>query len=57
MTTLVIYKAKDGWRWRIMRSGRIIAESGEAYTRKPQRAKLIARLQSALTDAFWGDGL
>ena len=28
-----IYKAKDGWRWRMKRGGKIIAESGEAYSR------------------------
>jgi len=26
-----IRKARDGWRWVIRRSGRIIMESGEAY--------------------------
>lgn len=35
MTKFTIYKAKDGWRWRLKAAnGRIIAESGEAYTRK-----------------------
>jgi len=29
-----ITKAKDGWRWHMRtRNGRIVAESGEAYTR------------------------
>lgn len=29
------YKAKDGWRWRLIAAnGRIIADSGEAYARK-----------------------
>lgn len=33
--TFVPYLAKDGYRWRLLaRNGRIIAESGEAYTRK-----------------------
>lgn len=33
--TFVVYRAKDGWRWRLKaRNGRIVAESGEAYTRK-----------------------
>lgn len=28
-----IYRARDGWRWRLWSSnGRIIADSGEAYT-------------------------
>lgn len=31
----VVYEAKDGWRWRLVAAnGRIIADSGEAYTRK-----------------------
>lgn len=35
MSKFTIYKAKDGWRWRLKAAnGRIIAESGEAYTRK-----------------------
>lgn len=30
-----IYKAKDGWRWALKaKNGRIIADSGEAFTRK-----------------------
>ena len=28
-----IWKAKDGFRWNMKRSGRIVAESGEAYCR------------------------
>jgi uncharacterized protein YegP (UPF0339 family) len=29
---LIIYKAADGWRWRIKgRNGRIVADGGEAY--------------------------
>lgn len=35
LTTIKVYKAKDGWRWR-MRSpnGRIVAEGGKAYVRR-----------------------
>ena len=34
-TTFEIYRARDGWRWRAKRAnGRIVADSGEAYTRK-----------------------
>lgn len=29
-----IWKARDGWRWHAVNGGRIVAESGEAYTRK-----------------------
>ena len=35
MDAIEIYEAKDGWRWRrITPNGKIISESGEAYTRK-----------------------
>jgi len=33
---LFVYKAKDGWRWRLKSSnGKIVCESGESYKRKP----------------------
>lgn len=33
--TLHTYKAADGWRWRLTaRNGRIVADSGEAYSRR-----------------------
>lgn len=39
----VVYEAKDGWRWRMVSSnGKIVAESGEAYTSKT-KAKQGAR--------------
>lgn len=35
MMKVHIYNAKDGWRWHLRaRNGRIVAESGEAYTTK-----------------------
>lgn len=38
-----IYKATDGWRWRLKAvNGRILADSGEAYTRKNGCQKAIA---------------
>lgn len=34
-STLVVYYAKDGWRWRLIApNGKITAESGEAYKRR-----------------------
>lgn len=37
---VTIYHAKDGWRWRLRAAnGRIVAESGEAYT---ERGKAFA---------------
>jgi hypothetical protein len=32
MGKIHLYKAKDGWRWRAITGGRIVAESGEGYT-------------------------
>jgi uncharacterized protein YegP (UPF0339 family) len=44
-----IYPAKDGWRWRArMRNGRIVAESGEAYTRKADASRAWHRFEAAL---------
>lgn len=32
---ITVYNAKDGWRWRMQApNNRIVAESGEAYTRR-----------------------
>ena len=32
---LDIWKALDGWRWKVIAAnGKLVAESGEAYTRK-----------------------
>lgn len=40
-----IYKAKDGWRWRLKaRNGKIVADSGEAYTRKTAAERGALRL-------------
>ena len=37
--TLDIYKARDGWRWRLVAAnGNILADSGEAYTRRASAA-------------------
>lgn len=41
-----IFKAKDGWRWRLWaRNGRIVAVSGEAYKRKAAAVKQCENLQ------------
>lgn len=43
--TIELYQAADGWRWRmIARNGRIIADSGEAYTRKASARAAVGRL-------------
>jgi len=36
------YEARDGWRWRLLAAnGRTIADSGEAYTRKPDAGRAV----------------
>lgn len=58
---LEIYKAKDGYRWRLWSQGRIKADSGEAYTRKEklrkgltQTAKLLQRWSKGIcVDMLW----
>lgn len=41
-----IYQAKDGWRWRAVASnGRIMADSGEAYTRKRDAYRAFYRFE------------
>jgi hypothetical protein len=41
-----VYRAKDGWRWRLFaRNGRVIAESGEAYKRKAGAIKGCEAIQ------------
>jgi uncharacterized protein YegP (UPF0339 family) len=40
-----IYLARDGWRWRLKaRNGRIVADSGEAYTRERDAVKAFNRM-------------
>ena len=37
-----VYKAKDGWRWALKaKNGRIVADSGEAYTRKDSALEAV----------------
>lgn len=47
MIHVYIYKAKDGWRWRMIRSGRIIAESGEGYKRRSSCKRTVKNLIDA----------
>lgn len=47
--TLHTYKAADGWRWRLQaRNGRIVADSGEAYTRRTGAERAGAALAGAV---------
>lgn len=46
--TAVIYRARDGWRWRLVaRNNRIVADSGEAYTRARDAQRALDRLLAA----------
>ena len=48
---LMIYKAKDGWRWLLQAAnGKVVAESGEALAQRP-RAYLAVYLQGVLERA------
>jgi len=49
VTTFHVYRAKDGWRWRAVRAnGRIMADGGEAYTRKADARRAVWRLIAAI---------
>ena len=42
---IVVYRARDGWRWRMHAgNGRIVADGGEAYVRKGGAEKAAHRL-------------
>lgn len=43
-----VWKARDGWRWRIWRSGQIVAESGESYVRKSGCKRTLFHLIDSL---------
>lgn len=44
MTYSTVYKAKDGWRYRFTRGGRIVAVSSEAYSEKRKAADSLYNL-------------
>lgn len=48
MLTFTVYQAKDGWRWRAKRGGRIVADGGEAYTRRSGAARAVTRFCEAI---------
>lgn len=52
-THFTIYEAKDGWRWRAKRAGRIVAESGEGYVKKAGCLRSMIRfICSIMSDNF-----
>lgn len=47
-----LYKASDGWRWRLKAANsKIIAEGGEAYKRRPKHSTLFGRVMNAMSNA------
>lgn len=44
MTYATLYKSKNGWRWRFIRGGRIVATSGEAYNEKRKAMQSMKNL-------------
>jgi len=47
-----IYPAKDGYRWRLVaKNGEIIADSGEAYTRRPDARRAAKLVKGAVSGA------
>lgn len=47
-----VYRAKDGWRWRLVaRNGNIIADGGEAYSDASNARRAARRL--AVTGIVW----
>lgn len=50
---LAIYRAKDGFRWRLKgANGKIIAEGGEAYKRRPEHHVLFSRIMDAMNKSL-----
>lgn len=48
---LIIWKAKDGWRWHVKaRNGKLVAESGESYKRRATMLTTIYKLGMCLFD-------
>jgi uncharacterized protein YegP (UPF0339 family) len=53
MLKITVYEAKDGWRWHAKRSGRIVAESGEAYVKRSTCKRIISGLLEAIRMQRW----
>ena len=46
-------KAKDGFRWRLLsRNGKVIADGGQAYARKPSARVISLKLHNATMESF-----
>ena len=51
--TFIVYQDRAGeWRWRLQhRNGRVIADSGEGYTRKRDAMRAVDTVLLAIFDA------
>ena len=48
-----VYKGKDGWRWALKaKNGRIIADSGESFTRKETALASVKLIQEGAASAM-----
>ena len=48
-----VYEAKDGFRWRLIsRNGKVTADGGEAYARKPSPRVISMKIHNASMEAF-----
>lgn len=51
-STIVVWKAKDGWRWRLWApNGKLTAESGESYKRRYDCKQAALNLSLAALNA------
>ena len=50
MIKIKIYKSKDGFRWRMKRKGRIIAESGEGYKREQGASRTLFKMIASIRE-------
>ena len=50
MVKVIVFEAKDGWRWHMTKAGRIVAESGEGYKKQQGCRRTLTRLINAIKD-------
>lgn len=42
----LVYQSADGWRWHLLAAnGRIVADSGEAYSRERDAVRAVKRIK------------
>lgn len=54
---LTVYRATDGWRWRLRAAnGRIVADSAEAYRRRRDAVAIAQRIAASPITVAVDDG-